>query len=108
MKKLRINKYDVIVFNLIRARDQVNGNTYTMFGECYIIRKGQRKYFSDMLSDQIWKPYKYEYSYGDMYDIAKSWINKNSNVEIRYLSDFQRLVCAEKWVTYKELKSYQR
>ena len=108
MKKLRINKYDVIVFNLIRARDQVNSNTYTMFGECYIIRKGQRKYFSDMLSDQIWKPYKYEYNYGDMYDIAKSWINKNSNVEIKYLMDFQRLICAERWVTYKELKSYQR
>ena len=108
MKKLRINKYDVIYFHIFRYFDKVYGNTYNMFGECYLIRKGERKYFSDMLSDQVWKPYNSFYGYGDAYQYAKEWLNKNSNLNVVYVSDHKNIIVSSEYKTAREFKRLGR
>lgn len=108
MKKLRVNKNDVVYFHLFRWIDKANANTYNMFGECFIVRKGQRKYFSDMLSDEVWKPYKSFYGYDDHYAIAKQWLNDNSNLNMRYISDYPNVIVSSEYINTKDFNKLKR
>ena len=100
-KKLRVLKNDVLVFHLNSTIDKKNVNTYKCFSGSYIIRKQKysskltRVYFSDM-NLLNWNPYKSFPSYDSPYDIVKQWLNENSNLEIRYMSDFPNIVAFER------------
>lgn len=106
MKKLKVNKNDVLYFHILRHKP--DSNTYNMFGECYLIRKGERKYFSDMLPEDVWKPYKSFYGYGDCYRYVKEWLNKNSNMDIIYFSDHKNIIISSEYITSKEFERLER
>lgn len=106
MKALKINKTDVIVLRLIRYRDKTNGNTYNIYStESFILRKGKRLYFSDLLPD-FGKTF--FYSYSDVMSIAKEFLNKYTTMNIVYCSDFPNIVCCENYVNYRTFKALQK
>jgi hypothetical protein len=108
IKKLRVLKNDVLYFHIIKYWDKQNGNTYGCFNQGYVIRKGQRLFLTDWGSLNItnWKPNVSNYIGGeDSYNIAKQWLNKNSNLEISYMSDYPQIIISDE---YLDKKQYNR
>ena len=106
-KKLRVLKNDVLYFHIVKYWDNENGNSYFCFNQGYIIRKGRRMYLTDWGSLNItnWKPNMSHYCGGeDMYNIAKRWLNENSNLDIVYMSDHQNIIVSEQWMDKKDYK----
>jgi len=106
-KKLRVLKNDVIYFHIVRYWDKLNGNTYACFNQGYIIRKGQRLYLSDWgsLWATNWKPNISQYvGSQDSYSLVKQWLNKNSNLDIYYMSDFPNIIVSDEYMSNKEYK----
>ncbi len=105
MKKLRILKNDTIYFHIIKYLDKVNGNTYSCFNQGYIIRKGQRIYLSDQ-DLQNWEANKSTYCGGeDAYNLVKQWLNNNSNLDVRYMSDHHNVIVSSEYLNKKEYKN---
>jgi hypothetical protein len=100
MKNLRINKNDVVYFHLYRYRDS-NANTYNMFTQGFIVRKGERMYLTD-LGVNGWKPRESFYGYDDEYSIVKEWLNKHSNLNITYMSEYPNIIVSSEWVKAKD------
>ena len=117
-KNLRVLKKDILVFKINSTIDKANANTYKCFSSAYIIReafklnystgnyekKMIRIYFSE-LKPKGWNPYKKFYSYANCYDIVKDWLNDNSNLNIKYMSDFQNIVCYENEYPQKDFNN---
>jgi hypothetical protein len=103
--KLRILKNDVVYFHLADNFD--GNNTVKCFINGFIIRKGKRIYLTD-LNITNWKPLQSFNSYADYYSDAKEWINKNTNLQIRYISDYHNIIVSGETVTKKEFKQLIR
>ena len=98
--KLIISKNNTYVFELIKATDN-NANTYTSFIGGYKVSKGKRIHFS---TDKIsgWNEFEGFYSYANAYDDVKEWINKNTNLSIKYISDYPNVIAFSSKISMKE------
>ncbi len=106
MKKLRVLKKDVLVFNICETHDSRVGQTYKMFTGAYILRfkEGEmvRIYLEDLKID--YKRYHSFNSHDDPHNLVKQWLNKNSNLSIRYMSEFKNIIVHQREISRKEFK----
>ena len=101
-QKLRILKNDIIYFHIIKYWDKVNGNTYSCFNQGWINRKNARFYLSDMRITN-YKSNVSSYTGGEhSHVIVKRWLNENSNLDIRHMSDFPNVIVSEEYLDRKQ------
>jgi len=99
---IRINKHDVVYLNYSRYHDNTNCITHSMLSNSFIIRKGERLYFSDRMDNKVL--YRTFQGYGDAWEYAMDFLNEHTTLEIYHFSDHPNIIVSETWVKEHEFK----